>query len=981
MIPPKGIKVYSQWLDKGMFFIWAEQPDLYYNPLPNATELKFRLFARHRPTYYGTFVEVMEHDRQVGLKVPPRLALDFFTEPSHVKFLDWQWSEEFLKLREIARCIKVALLQGQWRPDFEKWQAGKTGWKLDWPSDLDLVGLPLYTEEWIDRIINDMIVQDQDTSYAWIELQIAYPLLDNYNVAGTFTDEESWLEAIGWRQDQTPFRACLQLLEPEEEDTPWELKVLLQDKNDKNRLAVWDPCVLAPQKTSIPVESMTEFRLPGGDILVPDAAIPPEWIYYKEKIDRDIKRWLDLVPWLKDDHLTATHSEDETNLLRRELSEGEAWELLDSGSLELVNAGFTVFLPKWWEDVQKLKPLLKVKTRSSVGTWGEGWLGADRLVQFDWKLSVGDIELSEEEFRELADKKHRLAQIRGKWVQLDPLLLQKVQKLIKQKKNLSLAELLQMHFLSPSQEETEAEILSGEEALRIEVELNQQLSGMVEQLTHYTKMHMEETSLAFRGQLRKYQLFGSTWLLFLRRFGLGGCLADDMGLGKTIQWIAYLLKVKESEKPASPSLLICPTSVLGNWQKELARFAPDIQFHLHYGPQRKKGEDFLPALSGKDLVLTSYNLAHLDEEDLRSLEWDCICLDEAQNIKNVYTKQASAVRRLTGRHRVALTGTPMENRLTELWSIMDFLNPRYLGSISEFNRRFASVIERRRDKRDIERVQSLIRPFLLRRVKSDPAIELDLPEKQELKEYIPLTVEQASLYENTLQQMFERLEETKGMARRGIILSTLIKLKLLCNHPALFLKENSPTNIKERSLKLERLLDMVEKLRQEGDRCLIFTQFVGMGKIIEYVLQRELQERAFFLHGGTPRARRDEMIESFQNPGSSPDDANIFILSLKAGGLGLNLTAANHVFHFDRWWNPAVENQATDRSHRIGQKRHVQVHKFICLGTLEERIDEMIESKQGLNDQIVGGGEAWITELSTGELREIFALRREWVSS
>jgi SNF2 family DNA or RNA helicase len=361
------------------------------------------------------------------------------------------------------------------------------------------------------------------------------------------------------------------------------------------------------------------------------------------------------------------------------------------------------------------------------------------------------------------------------------------------------------------------------------------------------------------------------------------------------------------------------------------------------------------------------------------VEWDSICLDEAQNIKNAYTKQAAAVRKFKGRHRIAMTGTPMENRLTELWSLFDFINPGYLGSSKEFSRSFIRTIEKKGDAADISRVQRLIRPFLLRRVKSDPAIELDLPEKQEQKEYIPLTVEQASLYESVLEDLFNKLENSEGMARRGLILSTLSRLKQICDHPALFLKEGPLENISTGSKKVERLLEMIAELRQQGDRCLIFTQFIRMGQLLQEVILKELGEESYYLHGGTPRKDRDEMVARFQD--TDTNNFNIFILSLKAGGLGLNLTAANHVFHFDRWWNPAVENQATDRSHRIGQNRHVMVHKFISLGTMEERIDEVLERKSGLNEQIIGASEAWVTEISTSELRELFSLRKEWVGA
>ncbi|MCL6459708.1 MAG: DEAD/DEAH box helicase, partial [Gorillibacterium sp.] len=339
----------------------------------------------------------------------------------------------------------------------------------------------------------------------------------------------------------------------------------------------------------------------------------------------------------------------------------------------------------------------------------------------------------------------------------------------------------------------------------------------------------------------------------------------------------------------------------------------------------------------------------------------------------------TAIRRLEGGHRIAMTGTPIENRLTELWSIFDFLNPGYLGPLREFNRTYVQAIERTGDREPLERVQRLIKPFMLRREKKDPTILLDLPEKSEGKVYVSLTTEQASLYENHIRDMFDRLESLSAMERRGMILASLTRLKQVCDHPTLLLKDER-SSWRGRSSKVERLLDMVRELRSEGDRCLIFTQFVEAGHLLERALREQLGENTQFLHGGTSKAARDAMIDRFQDE-TLPDAERpgVFLLSLKAGGIGLNLTAANHVFHFDRWWNPAVENQATDRAYRIGQTRHVQVHKFVTLGTLEERIDEMLERKLALSNQIVSSSENWITELSTNDLRELFRLRREWI--
>ncbi|MDD4169680.1 MAG: DEAD/DEAH box helicase [Desulfotomaculaceae bacterium] len=961
----KPIKISTEWLSGEGFLIWGDHEDHHYYQSSILTkELKFCLFARHQTSFYGTFIDICNYNDRFVIKLPPRAALDFFTETIWVGTLHWQWSEEIIKLREIAPKIKETLAAGLWRPDFERWREGQRGWLIDWPDDSEFTkkrsGIP-YLQEWADLVINELIEQNQDIKQAWEVVTGTYPLLQpgqglQFNFTG---NEEEWLEVIGWNLNKTPFKTCLELAEPDADNDNWRFNIILQDKKNPNKIAYWEPADHGA-----------------------GANIPAAWLEHQDQVGRDLKRWTSILPELAVPPDAGQDQPEGQAILGRELSEADAWEFLSTGSIQLARAGYTVLLPKWWEEVQKLKPSLKVKTRSSVGSWGESCVGVNQIVQFDWNLAIGDLELTEEEFRQFAEKKRRLIQIRGKWVQLDPALLKKIHKFVRKHKGLPLGEILHMHILadSPALPEKEEQEPGAEEALRIELELSGQLAQMVEQLNHLSTVPVVETAATFQGQLRNYQKTGASWLLFLRRFGLGSCLADDMGLGKTIQWIAYLLKVKESEGKTLPSLLICPTSVLGNWKKELERFAPGLKVYLHYGPRRARGEDFPPAVAEVDLVITSYNLTHLDEAEFCSIEWDCICLDEAQNIKNAYTKQATAVRKFTGRHRVAMTGTPMENRLTELWSIFDFINPGYLGSGGEFSRRFVRVIERKKDRQDIERVQRLIRPFLLRRLKSDPAIELDLPAKQELKDYIPLTLEQASLYENVIHELFEQLEDVNSIARRGRILSAITRLKQICDHPALLLKEDIPSDIRERSNKIQRLLEMVEELRQEGDRCLIFTQFVKMGHLLQYVLEKELGEQAFFLHGGTARKQRDDMIARFQEtPRSDRAACNVFILSLKAGGLGLNLTAANHVFHFDRWWNPAVENQATDRSHRIGQAKNVLVHKFISLGTMEERIDEMIERKSGLNELIVGGGETWITEIPTSELRDIFALRKEWI--
>ena len=438
--------------------------------------------------------------------------------------------------------------------------------------------------------------------------------------------------------------------------------------------------------------------------------------------------------------------------------------------------------------------------------------------------------------------------------------------------------------------------------------------------------------------------------------------------------IALLLHERESEQKPGPTLLVVPMSLVGNWARELERFAPSLKVMVHHGLDRLTGDAFQTEAASCDVVISTYGLSHRDRDHLAEVQWYRIALDEAQNIKNPAAKQAVALRSLPSVSRVALTGTPVENRLSDLWSIMDFLNPGYLGSAGEFRRRFAVPIERYRDEDRADRLRNLIRPFVLRRLKDDPKVAADLPEKMEMTVYCNLTHEQAALYEATVGEMLTQIESSGGIQRRGLVLAALVKLKQICNHPAQFLRETSATT--QRSGKFDRLTEMLEEVIAEEHRALVFTQFRKMGDLLSAHLINTFGPTVIFMHGGIPQRKRQEMIDRFQAEG---DDARIFVLSLKTGGVGLNLTAANHVFHYDRWWNPAVEDQATDRAHRIGQYKTVQVHKFVCVGTLEERIEAMSEEKRKLARNIIGSGDEWITEMSTDALRDFFTLSREAV--
>ena len=477
----------------------------------------------------------------------------------------------------------------------------------------------------------------------------------------------------------------------------------------------------------------------------------------------------------------------------------------------------------------------------------------------------------------------------------------------------------------------------------------------------------------FTGTLRPYQERGLSWLSFLGDLGLGGILADDMGLGKTIQ----LLSLIAAQSPtAGPTLLVCPMSLVGNWQREAARFTPDLRVHVHHGADRLDGGGSCrrrwprPTWSSPATAWRPGTAAALS-----TLTWARVVCDEAQNIKNHATKQARAVRALPAATRIALTGTPVENRLSELWSIMEFTNPGLLGPAERFREDYAIPIERHGSDDAARALQRLTQPFLLRRLKTDKTIISDLPDKQEMKVWCNLTAEQASLYAATVADMLARIEEaTDDISRRGLVLATMAKLKQVCNHPAHLLGDGS--RLPGRSGKLARLEEICDEIVAEGDKALCFTQYAEFGKMLQPHLAGRLGCPVLFLHGGTPKRQRDALVETF----ASLDEPALFLLSLKAGGTGLNLTAASHVIHVDRWWNPAVEDQATDRAFRIGQRRNVQVRKFVCVGTLEERIDAMIEEKKALADRVVGTGESWLTELSVADLRAVLTLSPDAVS-
>jgi SNF2 family DNA or RNA helicase len=749
-----------------------------------------------------------------------------------------------------------------------------------------------------------------------------------------------------------PYRLCFRLLEPKpasDADEPtkreshnadsetWQVQYLLQ--------ATDDPSLLAPAST------VWNARGKGA------ALLNRAGIKAREYLLAALGQTARICP-----QVAATLRDAKPTGFR--LSTPDAYDFLLTCVPVLEEAGFGVFLPTWWVRRHKrVGVLVKAKSPKLQSQTG---LTLDSVIDFDWQVAIGDQIISLEELQALARMKSSLVRVRGEWVEVrqDELKAALAWWEHKQSQGLTVRETLHMALGTQT---TGAGTVT-------ELTATGWVGELLDQLKGQRSFALVDDPQGFRGTLRPYQQRGYSWLRFLQRYGLGACLADDMGLGKTVQTLA-LIQHNRVSGDQRPVLLICPTSVVGNWSKEAAKFTPDIPILVHHGATRYRSKSFVIEAQNTGIVISSYALLHRDVEDLSQIEWAGIILDEAQNIKNPNTKQAKVACSLKADYRIALTGTPVENHVGDLWSISEFLNPGLLGSQAAFKRDFQLPIQVNGDQEAAQRLKKITGPFILRRLKTDKTVISDLPEKLEMNVFCNLTKEQATLYTAVVNETLAQLESKVGIERRGLILATLMRLKQLCDHPTLYLSDNS--SLAGRSGKLNRLVEMLDEVLQVGERALIFTQFAEMGHLLQQHLQQQFGRETLFLHGGVPKAKRDRMVERFQTEASGP---SLFILSLKAGGVGLNLTRANHVFHYDRWWNPAVEDQATDRVFRIGQERNVQVRKFLCVGTLEEKINQIIERKKEVAQQVVGTGEAWLTELSTAELRDLLTLQQEAVA-
>ncbi|WP_315533147.1 DEAD/DEAH box helicase [Corynebacterium matruchotii] len=701
------------------------------------------------------------------------------------------------------------------------------------------------------------------------------------------------------------------------------------------------------------------------------------------------------------------------------LTTDELLSFINDAVPRLRERGIIVMLPRMWRR-QAVTAHMHLRDEEATAA---PQLGLDHIVAFDWRVSIGDIDLTDKEMSDLVAAKSGLINLRGEWVLADAASIRSISQYMEQLRKSSTGSI--MNQLKQAKQRLAAAKTAGDDTAEIErtieeltAALDNPSSGEISlkelrelNLTAETTDpiavtgHDWQVSLiggAIRHELpaprripipagvtaslREYQRRGVDWMYWMARQGLGAVLADDMGLGKTLQLLALEAAERDSSErepttaesagqvgKVGPSLVIAPTSVVGNWAREAKKFTPHLKILVHHGTERKKDQEFLGTVTDYDIVITSYGVASRDYQLLGQQHWHRVTLDEAQHIKNSSTKISKAVRSLPADHRMALTGTPVENRLLELRAILDFCNPGILGSVSFFKHHFSKPIEVTGDEKKQEQLRNLTAPFILRRLKSDPAIIGDFPEKTETVITVDLTKEQAALYTAYVNDLTTQLEQAEGIGRRGLVLASLTKIKQICNHPAHFLGDGSPMlrGNHHRSGKVEELMQIVENARDHGEKVLIFTQYKAFGDMLTPYLSDYYGQKIPFLHGGVSKSGRDIMVQQFQ----APDGAPAMVLSLKAGGTGLNLTAANIVVHMDRWWNPAVENQATDRAYRIGQDKNVFVYKLITAGTVEERIHDIISGKSELAAAMIAQGEGWLTELSDAELATLLSYR------
>lgn len=644
---------------------------------------------------------------------------------------------------------------------------------------------------------------------------------------------------------------------------------------------------------------------------------------------------------------------DEDNDLQLKLNVNEVYKVMANTAYYLNKAGIELVLPDDFGNI--VVPRASINARVKAGreaelqellNFGANSMNLHSMFEFDYKIAIGDEKISVEEFENLVKNSKGLVAYKNMYILVEEA---EAKALIDKVKNPSTENLTRAELLHAA--------LSGN-IKDYEFDYDTAFANILKDLTKIQEVTVPET---LKGSLRPYQEKGLRWLYTNTVKGFGTCIADDMGLGKTIQVISLILKLKEENRIKGQSLVVCPTTLLGNWVKELHSFAPSLNVSVYHGPDRKLDEK-------ADIIITTFAVLRIDIEDIKKKSWGLLVIDEAQNIKNPDTSQTLAVKSLKAEFKIAMTGTPVENRLTELWSIFDFINKGYLGSLREFQKRYAVPIEKFKQTNRAEKLKLSISPFVLRRLKTDKSVISDLPEKVVLDEYCYLSKTQAALYESTLNSIMGQIAEAQGINRRGMIFKLITALKQICNHPFQYKKSGEMT--KDVSGKCDKFISVLDGILQNKEKSVVFTQYKEMGKILVPIVQNELSTTPLFFHGSLNTAQRETMLKQFQED----DESKIMILSLKAGGTGLNLTNATNVIHYDLWWNPAVEDQATDRTYRIGQKNNVMVHRLITLGTFEEKIDEMIKKKKELVNMAVFEGEKTITDLTDEEIYNIFTL-------
>lgn len=872
------------------------------------------LFFNYEANTYG----LMTNRTDYAIDISTAELLDIFSPLYQHPFIQWAGVDA-----DSNDTIKqVQLLQQYWQEP-TLWSHAKIA------DDFSSLSFSI---EGVDTTLLETAVQ-QKLAYAGLVVSDVPKLLPFFLRGGWPLEKDRQAGAV---------TVSLRLSEPEEDSDVWLLETVLSTATTKT---YWTPAV---RKKSLPLAD----------------ALPAKWQPFALDIEQQQSQ---IVELLSNEHLQSDI------FIHITLDELEVRKFLREDLARLQALGFDVVLPAWLKDLKQSKLRVRVST-GNVST--KKVAGLDDILTFKWQFSMNGQSISAEQFKKLVDEKREFIRIGTEWFRVDANWMHEMRALMQQAEDESwtVRELLFRELpeeLAMLEEEEDADDALRDDPL-FAFELQQSLKSYMEQLQEKKGLPPVPAPLSLNASLRPYQQEGFEWLVFMREQGFGACLADDMGLGKTVQLISYLLHIYETLDAKEPTIIICPTSVLGNWQKELARFAPSLTVHTHYQANRTKEDAFIQLVKQEKphVILSTYGTVSQDTEFLQMIDWATVVLDEAQNIKNMQTLQSRSIRKLHGSHHIALTGTPVENRLSELWAIFDFIHKGYLGSFGRFNEEFILPIERDESASHKQKLRAKIQPFLLRRTKRDPNLQLNLPDKQESHAYCALTAEQASLYEGYILETLDQLEQLTGFQKKGRVLKMLSKLKQLCNHPALYLKEpfEDAATMLTRSVKLERIVNMAAEIVDNGEQCLIFTQYIGMGQLLQHCFSEIFNVDAPFLTGAMPKQQRDRLVEAFQ-AGEFP----IFILSLKAGGTGLNLTAANHVLHADRWWNPAVENQATDRAYRIGQTQFVQVHKFVTIGTIEEKIDKMLAQKSALSEELIQSSQ-WLTELDDDELRDLMSL-------